>query len=114
MEDVKDIDCDSTEGTNFEYRVCTNIELQNIDSVMLSKFNSFLKDIENNDFLTKKDSLIAVFKTQQSSWEAKRKSVSRYKSDGYRGHTKGIVFMQSMIFFTRLRINEIEYMHELY
>ncbi|WP_299366040.1 hypothetical protein [Winogradskyella sp.] len=108
------INCDSISGTNLELRVCLNIELREIDSIMLQNFNSFVKGIKENEFINAKDSLMSVFEQQQLHWETKRKSVSQFKSDGYRGHTSGIVFMQSMIFFTRLRINEIEYMQELY
>jgi uncharacterized protein len=106
--------CDSTTGTMIESKICANIELRQKDSVMLSNFNNFINYIKTNDLIEKSDSLVSVFKNQQILWEAKRKSVSMYKADGCRAHTEGIIYMQSMTFFTELRIREIEYMQALY
>jgi uncharacterized protein len=114
MKFAKNINCDSTSGTNIEDRICLNIELRAIDSLMLLKFNTLLKEINKDNFVKNKDSLVRIFKEQQSTWESKRKSVSLYKSDGFTANTEAIVYMQSMIFFTRLRINEIEYIQQLY
>lgn len=106
--------CDSTTGTMIEIKICANIELRRIDSIMLSKFNSLIDEIKTDNLIKNNDSLISVFKQQQILWETKRKSVSSYKANGWEAHTHGIVYMQTMAFFTELRIREIEYMQALY
>jgi uncharacterized protein YecT (DUF1311 family) len=105
---AKHINCDSTSGTTLEQRICLNIKLRRIDSIMLSKFNQVLSKIEN-------DSLINVFKTNQSHWEAERKSIGMLKSEGYEHSAEAIMYMHYMIQATETRILTLDILlEELY
>ena len=102
------INCDSTTGTTIEARVCLNIELRKVDSIMLSNFNRFLKKIDN-------DSIRKVFKTHQVNWESERKSISKLKCEGLEGGAEANIYMYSMIEHTKLRIKAIsKILEELY
>jgi uncharacterized protein YecT (DUF1311 family) len=94
------VKCDSPPETSIESRACLNIELRIVDSLMLSKFNQFLKKVNN-------DSLKAVFKVHQVNWEKERKSISIHKSNGFEGNYEAIMFMYSMLEQTKLRIKAI-------
>lgn len=102
------INCDSTTGTTIEARICLNIELRKVDSIMLSDFNQFLKKIDN-------DSLKNVFKDYQANWESERKSISLLKCEGLDGGAEANTYMYSMIEHTKLRIKAIrKILEELY
>lgn len=97
LKHAKHTNCDSTSGTTIEQRICLNIKLRRVDSIMLTKFNHVLNKIEN-------DSLKNVFKAHQSYWEAERKSISMLKSEGYENSAEAIIYMYHMIKATEIRI----------
>lgn len=104
----KHINCDSTSGTTIEQRICLNIKLRRVDSIMLSKFNRVLNKMEN-------DSIKNVFKTHQHHWEAERKSIGMLKSEGYENSAEAIIYMYSMIQVTETRIMTLDILlEELY
>ncbi|NRD21921.1 DUF1311 domain-containing protein [Winogradskyella litoriviva] len=94
------VDCNNTSGSNFETRICLNIKLRRVDSIMLSKFDKFVNTVNN-------DSLKSIFLDYQKNWEAERKSISLLKSDGFKGHVEAIIYMSSMVELTKLRLKAI-------
>lgn len=94
---AKHVNCDSISGITIEDRICLNIELRQVDSLMLTKFNEVLNMIES-------DSLKYVFRKHQTNWEAERKSISMLQSDGYENSAEAIVYMYYMIKATEIRI----------
>lgn len=99
------IDCNNTSGSNIERRICLNIELRKVDSTMLSKFNKFVNTVEN-------DSLKSTFLTYQRNWESERKSVSLLKAKGLNSNLEAIVYMDSMLELTQLRLNALRFILE--
>ena len=105
MKYSKNINCDSTNGSNLEHRICLNLEFQEIDSILNKKFNSLLSMIEN-------DSISNQIKVFQKSWIENRRIRSEIISNGFQGHSLGIYYLDSMIKTTQIRIEEIEYLIE--
>ncbi|WP_299524967.1 hypothetical protein [Winogradskyella sp.] len=105
LESANLVNCDSTSGSNLEQRICLNIKLRRIDSLMLSKFHSTLREIES-------DSLKNVFRENQTNWEIERKSISMHKSDGLESNVGANMFMHYMIKLTELRILTLNYILE--
>lgn len=101
MEYVDRINCDSMIGTSLESRVCLNLEFQRADSTMVSLFQSFIEQVEPK-------ALQQEFITYQEQWIEHRRRQSHWKSEGYRGHMLGIVYLNQMLIITEHRIAELK------
>jgi len=96
-----DIDCDNTTGTNIEHRICLNLEFQKLDSIMNMTFLKLLARTDN-------DSIKVKLRENQLSIVNNRRLQSEIISDGYTGHTLGIIYLNCMVESTRSRISELE------
>ncbi len=105
MKGFEGIDCDNTSGSNLEHRICLNIQLRKVDSIMLAKYNNIINSINN-------DSIKTVFKTHQKNWEYERKSISLIKCGGLESNVEAIIYMHSMMELTKLRIKAFDYIIE--
>jgi len=94
-------DCDSSNGSNLEHRICLNLEFQEFDSIMNANFKKLLKQTTN-------DSIKTALKAYQLSWVNNRRLQSEILSEGYRGHLLGITYLHCMVESTRSRIQELE------
>ena len=103
MKYAEKVNCDSMSGTNLEHRVCLNLEFQRVDSILNTRFDNFIVDIEN-------DSTKLQLIDFQQSWIVNRRRQSEVKSKGYRGHFLGIVYLDCMVKTTKMRIEELEYL----
>lgn len=65
--------CDSTTGTMIEIKICANIELRRIDSIMLSKFNSLIDEIKTDNLIKNNDSLISFLSNNRFFGKPKEK-----------------------------------------
>lgn len=95
------VDCDSTSGSNFEHRICLNLEFQELDSIMNYNFNELLKRSNN-------DSISIKLKEYQLTWVNNRRLQSEIISEGYRGHILGIIYLHCMVEATRSRNRELK------
>ena len=102
MEKAHQVDCDSMMGTNFESRICLNLEFQRVDSILNVRFQSFVDRVEQ---IRLQEEFIDYHKT----WIEHRRLISETRSDGYRGHMLGISYLASMIASTKARIEELEH-----
>lgn len=100
------INCDSSNHSNLEHRICLNLEFQKLDSTMNVRFNSLLKKV-------KEDSIKRQFIDFQKSWEDHRRLQSEWIARGSRGHLLGIYYLSGMVNSTKKRIEEIEYLMEM-
>lgn len=94
------INCDSMVGTNLESRVCLNLAFQKADSIMVERFNAFIKGVEPK-------SAQEEFIVYQEHWLNHRRRQSAWVSEGYRGHMLGIVYLNQMLRITERRIEEL-------
>jgi len=105
MAHVSSVSCDSMDGNNLEQRICLNIEFQKVDSVLNVTFLEYFNRIQS-------DSIAQSIKSFQNDWVLNRRVESRLKSDGYTGHTMGIVYLTNMVFITRKRTEVLVYLLE--
>jgi len=103
LEHANRIDCNNQEGIRIVNRICLNLELQKIDSFMVSRYDMLLKKLD--DRMSFKHKL----ETHQNNWEQERKDISTLKSDGLTGNSEGISYLHSMVTLTKLRIKELEF-----
>lgn len=96
-------DCDSLDGNNAQLKICLNFEFQQVDSILNERFIRYLNEIQNDSI---KKSIVQF----QHAWVLNRRSVSSLESEGYVGHWMSISFLSSMVFITRKRIEELEYL----
>lgn len=106
MKYADNVNCDSTSGSNLEHRICLNLEFQKVDSILNVRFNSLLKNIEN-------DSIKNEINNFQRLWIENRRIQSELISNGFQGHSIGIYYLDSMIKTTKRRIEDIEYIIEI-
>ncbi|MFK8046772.1 MAG: lysozyme inhibitor LprI family protein [Crocinitomicaceae bacterium] len=100
------VNCDSTNGSNIETRICLNIQFQYLDSTLNSKFKYLLSRIEN-------DSVKNQLKQYQSMWVLNRRVQSKLVTEGLEGNTAGIYYLNCMVETTNRRIEELEYLFEM-
>jgi len=103
MQYADGINCDSTSGSNLEHRICLNLEFQKVDSILNNRFSVFLQTLEN-------DSLKFEIESFQKQWIKERQLQSKIKSEGWRAHMFGIIYLDCMVNLTKRRIEEIEFL----
>lgn len=97
------IHCDNTSETSIEQKVCLHIEFQKLDSILNSKYISFLKTIKSDSTRTK-------FAKYHRSWITNRRQQCKWIAKGLQGHSLGIQYMDCLVKTTWKRIEEIDYL----
>ncbi len=92
--------CDSLDGNNAQHKICLNLEFQKIDSLMNDKFIEYLNTIES-------DSIRYSINKFQEIWITDRRQQSILEAEGYLGHMTSINYINSMIFITEKRLEEL-------
>lgn len=103
MEFAERINCDSTDGTSYETRVCLNLEFQRVDSILNTRLVEYLNSIEVDSTKTR-------FIDYHNEWVEYRRFQSKHISKGLRGHSLGIYYLDCMVRLTNGKIEELEYL----
>ncbi|MCB9223256.1 MAG: lysozyme inhibitor LprI family protein [Crocinitomicaceae bacterium] len=103
MKYKNNVNCDSTNGSNLEHRICLNLEFQEKDSILNLVFVDLLKHCYSEE---EKKTHIEYHNT----WLAYRRKISRAESDGYNGHMLGIMYLSTMVYLTEKRTEELLYL----
>ncbi|WP_298515792.1 lysozyme inhibitor LprI family protein [uncultured Kordia sp.] len=107
MRNFEKVECDdegnTISGDNYTHKVCLNLYFQKMDSLMNIKFSEYLKEIKN-------DSIKSLVINYQENWVENRRLQSTIATSGIRGNMFSIVYISNMVFITRKRLEELEYL----
>lgn len=101
MNNTEFVDCENLTGTSLEKRICLNKQFQKVDSLLNYNFSILLN---NSNSEREKQ----ILKKNHSEWIIQRRKNSEFESDGFRGHTFGIIYLQTMIEITNIKLEEIK------
>ena len=95
------VDCNDPDNSSLEHRICINLKFQEVDSVLNVRFKELCEVIEEP---TVREQLISY----HESWIDYRRLQSKLVSEGYQGHSLGIVYLGSMVEMTERRTADID------